>query len=275
MPTGRSRGSDLIPPRVHAPDSTLGFTLIELLVVIAIIAILAAMLLPTLSRARQQAVRTHCISNLRQWGIAVTLYADDAANRIPSSLITGGSFVFPPCLATSEAHGPNMAQVRHFAPYMGDPNADALWNGRTGGSLWWCPGIPRNAWQLDPAYLHSTAEGLGYLNMSYCYFAGVEAWPPGSATHPERLTESKLEADRIVFADLMDYYPGDGMYYFNHGAKAWTGAPDFSRSYGLNRCYGDGRVEWSSIRTFRDLHPKPGDPSIPHVRAFGGIEYFY
>ena len=67
-------------PRVQ---ESRGFTLIELLVVIAIIAILAAMLLPALSQAKEAGKRANCISNMHQMGIGLLMYAEDNSGYIP------------------------------------------------------------------------------------------------------------------------------------------------------------------------------------------------
>jgi prepilin-type N-terminal cleavage/methylation domain-containing protein len=67
----------------HHAFARVGFTLIELLVVIAIIAILAAMLLPSLSRAKYAGQRTTCLNNIRQQYLSQIMYADDSNGRFP------------------------------------------------------------------------------------------------------------------------------------------------------------------------------------------------
>jgi prepilin-type N-terminal cleavage/methylation domain-containing protein/prepilin-type processing-associated H-X9-DG protein len=76
---------------VNTVKTSRAFTLIELLVVIAIIAILAALLLPALASAKEKARRIVCVSNLKQWGLAQSMYVDDFNQTFPKTKIPKGT----------------------------------------------------------------------------------------------------------------------------------------------------------------------------------------
>ena len=98
------------------------FTLIELLVVIAIIAVLAALLIPSLVRAKVAAVRADCLSNFRQWGIAMQLYVDDHEDVMPRESAWGQGVVLHSWMDIRNARASD-AWFNALPPYASVPTA--------------------------------------------------------------------------------------------------------------------------------------------------------
>jgi prepilin-type N-terminal cleavage/methylation domain-containing protein len=129
------------------PKLLAAFTLIELLVVIAIIAILASLLLPALSRAKDKARQANCLSNLKQWGLAMHLYATDNNDGIPRDGMDRGG-VYP---GVDGAHADMNAWFNLLPPFMGERTLNDYWNEPGGnmslklpfpggrGKMWHCP----------------------------------------------------------------------------------------------------------------------------------------
>lgn len=138
-----------------------GFTLVERLVVVAIIAILAAILFPVFSKAREKAKQTRCINNLRQCSTAFAVYAQDwdgwvlGYNYIQS---TNTEITWASCLVNSGYLGTmNVTVCPSYPPYYWD-----ISNGPRAGQIY---GWNKESQELYPGYIFTSGIDNNYLNL--------------------------------------------------------------------------------------------------------------
>jgi prepilin-type N-terminal cleavage/methylation domain-containing protein/prepilin-type processing-associated H-X9-DG protein len=170
-----------------------GFTLIELLVVIAIIAILAAIILPVLAKAQERAYRASCMSNLRQWGLALTMYLDD--NKVfPLAKIPNGT---PGAPSGYNEDDPGWSAL---ATFHAAGQGDAVWYNALPS---YAGGVP--LWQI--ALSNGSTNFVGAKKIFDCPTAGE--LPSDFASTP----------DRIVFNYGMNYKGATGLIGIGYGTN--------------------------------------------------------
>jgi prepilin-type N-terminal cleavage/methylation domain-containing protein/prepilin-type processing-associated H-X9-DG protein len=254
----------------NAGQNKRGFTLIELLVVIAIIAILAAMLLPALAAAKEKAKRASCTNNLKQMGLAISMYADDNREFLPRSVVAGEKLGNDPWdlpLSMADNIGPkagtnSIYRALFYCPggYVSVQNIDVWWNFSSSGaapftresSYQWF--ISRDGTRMDG----TQKDAFGNMNT----FATTVTSPKGWLTKQDRpfnnadnVSSTEMVTDTVV--SLGNNPPQWGPGAVTSSSTAITGLVGYNCNHmaghgpaGGNILFMDGHVDW---RRYRDM----------------------
>jgi prepilin-type processing-associated H-X9-DG protein/prepilin-type N-terminal cleavage/methylation domain-containing protein len=204
------------------------FTLIELLIVIAIIAILAAMLLPALKRARMSARSLACVNMQKNVGASSFLYADD----YNSWLLVASS----PNWACSRVYW-----LKQIAPYWGgdgryDADVTSSWRKLYQRKIISCPVTPKEI-------LYGRDENSGYSP-----FSGTTGYDQCS------LKDFNNPSGEIIFGDTYDH-SDDPTHYFNNYLYSNPNYIGNRHNNGINALFADGHVNWHQT-TYLQSHPE-------------------
>ncbi len=271
--------------------SQAGFTLIELLVVIAVIAILASLLLPALAKAKSKARQAECLSNLKQWAIADTLYLDDNEQFFPASKIPNGTPGTPGDYSEDTPRWLDLTDVEFMnrnngttygrdawfnalPPYI---NSKPLWqyalkssgpdNYKTEKSIFQCP--TASAEPLDSS-LNPGSRVIFQYGMN-----SKGAWEQGGKVElrPVNIGMVKNPSAFVMFSDNRVRI-NESPYFGTDVVKAGTlGSPQnytsrFSSRHnaGGNLAFSDGHAEYFKYAHVCVAHNgKPSDPANPDI----------